>query len=416
MHKTMKDSKLVPWVFLLYRLDSYSFNFRITSFQTIQNQITTYKGKHMMGLIKKLLVFVAFSGITASVNAGHYVIKDLGLIGHAALGNIDFLVGDINDHGVISGTAVVANGNRLERMATILDAGAVTTLTGTNGSTYAGGINAAGQVAVTYSHNELNVLSTVWSPDATIPLTVFNDRIAVASDINDHGTVSGSALLSGKETAAVWKDKQLHVLGSLYGDTSSAASINNQGWAVGHSFRYDGGNAAHATLWREGAMIDLGTLGGRYSYANSINDQGDIIGYSQYSPLDYVAHATLWSDGQVIDLGTLGDAGSMALDINNHGLIVGMNYLDRNSNDTTAVLWKGGVLTDINTLLSPDSNWYLSTASAVNNLGQIVGEGFYNGEKRIYMLSYVPEPASTSMLLAGLGLIAAVRLRNQRNA
>lgn len=370
----------------------------------------------MFDQVKKISIFVAFAVVSSSVSAGNYSIKDLGLINNPLLHNVDFLVSDINDNGVISGTTVVSQGNSFYRIATVVDSKGITTLSGMDGSTYAGGINSSNQVAVTYDRQGFYLVPAVWASSTTNTITVLNEPFAGGVAINDQGSVAGSVDISGKPTAAVWKNNQLNILGSLYGETSQAASINNQDWVVGHSFRYDGGNASHATLWRDGEMIDLGTLGGSYSYAISINDQGDIVGYSQYSKLDYVPHATLWNNGQIIDLGTIGNAGSMALDINNHGLIVGSNYLDRNSNDTTAVLWEKGVLTDINTLISPDSNWYLSSAIAVNNLGQIVGEGFYNGEKRIYMLSMVPETANSGMLLAGLFLIGVVQLRKKLNA
>lgn len=369
----------------------------------------------MFDQVKKFSIFVAFAVVSSSVSAGNYSIKDLGLINNPLLHNVDFLVSDINDNGVISGTAVVSQGNSFFRIATVVDSKGITTLSGMDGSTYAGGINSSNQVAVTYDRQGFYLVPTVWASSTTKTITILNEPFATGVAINDQGSVAGSVGISGKQTAAVWKNNQLNMLGSLYGDTSQAVSINNQDWVVGHSFRYDGGNASHATLWRDGEMIDLGTLGGRYSYANSINDLGDIVGYSQYSLHDYLANATLWSNGQTVDLGSLANAGSKALDINNHGLVVGTSNLDQNSNDTAAVLWENGVLKDINTLVSPGSNWYLSSAIAVNNLGQIVGEGFYNGEKRIYMLSMVPEPVNNGMLLAGLGLIGLVRVRKKLN-
>jgi probable HAF family extracellular repeat protein len=369
----------------------------------------------MFGKVERLSVFLAFAIISSSVSAASYSIKDLGLIGNPILNNVEFLVSDINDNGVISGTSVVLADNRFERVATIVDSIGITTLTGIDGSSFAGGVNLSKQVAVTYSSQDFNILGAVWSPITNNSLQTFNNPNAVAAAINNHGNVSGSIEVSGKETAAMWKANQLNILGSLYGVTSRAAAINNQDWVVGHSYKFDGGNASHATLWRDGEMIDLGTLGGRYSYANSINDIGDIVGYSQYSLNDYLANATLWSNGQTIDLGSIANAGSQALDINNHGLVVGSSYLNQNSNDTAAVLWENGVIKDINILISPDSNWYLSSAIAVNNLGQIVGEGYYNGEKRIYMVSMVPEPTNSVMLIAGLGLIGLVQFRKKLN-
>src|SRR5262249_33935328 len=125
-------------------------------------------------------------------------------------------------------------------------------------------------------------------------------------------------------------------LGSLAGNYSDAADLNQAGQVVGYATTADGFN--HAFLWDNGTMIDLGTLGGTYSYAQGINDLGQVVGYAAV-PGDVSSHAFLvtphegaWFqdsdlDGRndyMIDLGSLnGSDSSQAADINNAGQVVG---------------------------------------------------------------------------------------------
>src|SRR5262245_47748485 len=79
-------------------------------------------------------------------------------------------------------------------------------------------------------------------------------------------------------------------LGSLAGNYSDAADLNQAGQVVGYATTADGFN--HAFLWDNGTMIDLGTLGGTYSYAQGVNDGGQVVGYAAV-PGDVSSHAFL---------------------------------------------------------------------------------------------------------------------------
>jgi len=71
-------------------------------------------------------------------------------------------------------------------------------------------------------------------------------------------------------------------------------------------------------------MIDLGTLGGSLSVGRGINNAGQVAGYSNTSPGAY--HAFLYSNGQMMDLNDLIDAPGISLTsataINDRGQIV----------------------------------------------------------------------------------------------
>jgi probable HAF family extracellular repeat protein len=103
------------------------------------------------------------------------------------------------------------------------------------------------------------------------------------------------------------------------------------------------------------------------------------------------------------DLGTLGGTVSYAQGINNSGQVVGY---DQNNGADSAFLYSGGVMQDLHNLLAPGfTNWYISTANAINDSGQIVGTGgTVSGQTHAVLLTPIPEP--TTLLLLTIGAIS----------
>ena len=100
--------------------------------------------------------------------------------------------------------------------------------------------------------------------------------------------------------------------------------------------------------------------------ATGINNSGQIVGVSGGEPF-------LYSDGVMQDLGTLpGASYSEANAINNSGTVVGYSDFQDGSH---AFVYSGGVMQDLNSLIDPNSGWTLNTATAINDSGQIVGDG-----------------------------------------
>jgi probable HAF family extracellular repeat protein len=141
----------------------------------------------------------------------------------------------------------------------------------------------------------------------------------------------------------------------------------------------------HPVLWHKGTLTDLELLpGGANGQTVSIGENGLIAGFSENGMTDPfsglpVGRAVVWTkDGKVIDLGTVpGGTGSLATAVNNLGQVVG--FSDNGISDpfsmvggfatqTRAFLRQNGVMKDLGTLGGSDS-----LASNLNELGQIAG-------------------------------------------
>ena len=85
------------------------------------------------------------------------------------------------------------------------------------------------------------------------------------------------------------------------------------------------------------------------------------------------------------DLGTLGGQNSGANGINNHNWVVGWSD-PAGGGAIRAFLYNGSTIIDLNTRLVNGAGWVLSDATAINDNDQIVGNGFYKGQPRAFLL------------------------------
>jgi probable HAF family extracellular repeat protein len=172
--------------------------------------------------------------------------------------------------------------------------------------------------------------------------TVSGDPDGIAFALNQKGQVVGGSGLCSAFTittltnlfplhALLWENGKMTDLGSLggtgYGGGNLALAINNFGQVVGNS-DLPGDTSNHAFLWSKAkGMRDLGTLPGDLSSAAfSINDSGRVVGISldaNFNPRAYV-----WQNGVMTDLNTLIPTDPtlyllIACSINAEGQIVG---------------------------------------------------------------------------------------------
>jgi probable HAF family extracellular repeat protein len=188
------------------------------------------------------------------------------------------------------------------------------------------------------------------------------------SSMNRQTLVAGSQLVAGVSQAVIWQQGLVQRLGTLGGNMSEAADLNDAGVVVGVAELAD--LSVHAFRWiATNGMVDLGTLGGPdpYSTATAINAPGIIVGASLVpdGTLETI-HAVRWAGGSPIDLGTLGGRNSGATGINRWGWIVGQ--AETATGESHAALWVGRGVVDLGTLGGP-----MSGAYAINDTGVVVG-------------------------------------------
>jgi probable HAF family extracellular repeat protein len=235
----------------------------------------------------------------------------------------------------------------------------------------------------------LTELPVLQNPNNSCQPTWINDRNVVVGAC-ENGLIDPLANFPEID-AAVWKHGQIIDIGTLGGNASAAAAVNNRGQVTGNAYNTIpdpffgtlgpanvfwafGVTQMHAFLWQdEGPMQDLGTLGGPDSIGEFANDRGQVAGVSFTS---FVANPStgiptqdpfLWDDGEMIDLGTLGGTAGWPWSLNNRGQVTGQSNL---ADDVHfhAFLWTRGVLKDLGTLGGDNSS-----ARWINDAGEVVG-------------------------------------------
>lgn len=227
--------------------------------------------------------------------------------------------------------------------------------------------------------------------------------------LNDLGQVVGNSLAGGDNHAFLFDGSSMTDLGTLGGSTSEAKNINDSGQIVGHA--YTDIEERHAFYYSGGVMTDLGTFGGKESAALGINASGLATGWARsvYAPNTKI-RAFLYKDAALINLGTYNDGTSKGLAINDRGQIVGYAQIgyggpshailvdpEDTDGDGLPDLWyrqgaaeeENELMIDLNDLLPADEepNWLLEEAYDINELGQIVGVGVHDGQRRGFILT-----------------------------
>ena len=190
-----------------------------------------------------------------------------------------------------------------------------------------------------------------------------------------------------------WMNESLTDLGTLAGpdECSEATSINARGEIVGTSEMNEidpvlGIKQIRAVLWRNGEIHNLGTFGGNHSAAAANNNKGEVVGFAlnaipdPFSLFDGGAsagtqtRAFLWRSGELQDLGTLGGPDAEALGLNERGQVAGGAYVNSTPNPATGIptvdpfLWEKGKMTDLGSL-----GGTFGFSTALNNRGQVIG-------------------------------------------
>lgn len=231
------------------------------------------------------------------------------------------------------------------------------------------------------------------------------DNNNFARDINENGIIVGRS-----SAGWTWNEADgYQILSAINGSSSSSPNaINENDWVVGSSSSADG---TRATVWKpDGSIMNLGLLPDAAqvsSVALGVNDNNQVVGYSG-DPLGF-SNAFLWSeDDGLVNLGAPGGRSSFANDINNDGMIVGYASFSAGPQQR-AYMWFEGQAYDLNDFIDPGSGWVLTEAYGINELGDIVGRGRFNGQTQAFMLQ-IPAPSTLGFVV----LAAAANARRRR--
>jgi probable HAF family extracellular repeat protein len=236
-------------------------------------------------------------------------------------------------------------------------------------------------------------------------------------EINDNGVVVGISETATNELHAFsFSGSTMTDLGTFGGTASAAYGVNNNGTVVGEA-SYAGDSINRAFSSQGSFLTDLGSLGGSSSAAMAINENGWIVGQSATLG-DAETHAVFFEEGGVFDMGTLGGDYSIARDVNDNNWIVGSSTILGGQQHGFLYTQEWGML-DLNDIMDLGSEWdYITEASGINNLGQIVGVGrttdgtFREFTSALPTYTPVPVPAAAWLFASSLaGLLLAKRGR-----
>ncbi|MFZ0796566.1 MAG: hypothetical protein WCA13_12180 [Terriglobales bacterium] len=230
--------------------------------------------------------------------------------------------------------------------------------------------------AYLWENGVMQDLGTLGGPDAAAGFV--NERGQVAGLSYTNSTVNPVTGLPTIHPFVWTRENGMRDLGSLGGTLGSVncacGGFNNRGQLVGLS-DLAGDQIAHPFLWDGEKLIDLftDTIGATPNSADDINDAGEIVGNASFP--NGASDAYLWKNGMATDLGTLdGDCYSEAFAINSRGQVVGQSYSCATGTERT-FLWESGSMIDLNTFVPPSSGVQLIEAYAINERGEIGGDG-----------------------------------------
>jgi probable HAF family extracellular repeat protein len=327
-------------------------------------------------------------GLVQPVGAAvQYTVTDLTGISGTAYG--------INNIGQVVGSMTVAGVDR----AFVWNNGVLTTLPGIAASvtTAALAINDAGVIvgqSYTASYDKHAVL---WNNGVLQDLkNTGGVGLTKASAINSAGQVTVMSNTAGY----IWQNGSLTPIG-----IERPYGINEAGQVVGGKWTgqlYGGYYPIdEPALWDHGTLTRLGSLGTLETYASAINKYGQIVGETVLTVEPgnpyWGRQAFSWEGGVMQPLPVLYDLPSQAYDVNDLGQVVG--WMDPSLVlPDRAFFYSAGVLTDLNDLIPLGSGWELGRAYGINDVGQIVGAGYLNGQFRPFLLTPIPEPATVLLL------------------
>lgn len=256
-------------------------------------------------------------------------------------------------------------------------------------------INTQGQVVIQNGDN-----SSLWEKGTIVSIGGY------ANGINDFGVVVG------RDGFNAWKWDNQNGKVFLGDGMNDVYGINNSGVISG--MRRNGSNLLVPSVWYSSEVYsDLGTFGGIANGSaavngsgEGINEKGHVVGFTRNAEnTNYDAFVWYGTDS-IQNLNALQadySPQSYAISINENDQIIGF-FGSFGEEDYHAFIWDSiNGMRDLNSLLPEGSGWScLRIARGINDYGQIVGEGYINGQARAFLMTPIPEPATSSLFVFGV--------------
>jgi len=236
----------------------------------------------------------------------------------------------------------------------------------------------------------------VWQNGKFTPLTDGSAVDAKALKINNAGQVLLVNTSASAAAGALWQAGQITPISAIgkSGKPLELVSMNNRGQIIARgSDSPDTFTTApvplRSYLVQNGQVTDLGALPDRQiTLAAVINDNQLIVGAG--GPLNsndpnLPFQAFMWQNRQIAVLNALPNVQN---DLNNSSQIVGW-IQDASIARRYAYLYdlKNRTLVDLDATVGKPAGWKLESATAINDRGQIIGEGLHNGQFHSYLLT-----------------------------
>jgi probable HAF family extracellular repeat protein len=235
---------------------------------------------------------------------------------------------------------------------------------GTLGGTYSKGyaINLSGEVVGSADTKTVGD-SFLWNGKTMVDIGTWNAR-----GINDLGQIAGTCGPNPGQHACLYSNGTLTELPNPTTFTPincGGGPINKSGEVVGTCD--DTSSNTHGVLWQNGTPTDLGS---QASNAADINNLGQVVGNAASTSSEF---GYLWSNGTITNLGP----NFYPAAVNDNGVVVGGPMISR-----------GGTLQNLNNLIPPGSGFTLDNATAINDNGQIVVNGYNaQGQEHAFRLN-----------------------------
>ncbi|MDG3002597.1 hypothetical protein [Paludisphaera mucosa] len=243
----------------------------------------------------------------------------------------------------------------------------------------------------------------------------------IAMDINDRGQVVGGEYRTSINESGRYVGATLSSIGS-YSDATTGSSpthmsmaygINDQGTVVGGQVVDNPftGYSVFPSVLRDGKLTYLYRSPDPSSRAGSFDGRAVDVNNKDQALVNVVTDATGLRSSYLYDINAKsrvdltalpGGAGKFGVALNDFGQVVGNGFL-----------YDGSTIRMLTDLLGTPGGWSSLNATDVNDSGWIVGQGTIDGQQHAFLMTpegaSVPEPA-TVLIWAAMGSVAARKL------